>query len=141
MKFLPGILPVLLFLVTACGPASGQKTKPPDGYYPPGYNGDAWKGRVLRTKEDARSLTLIAVVKGKGETFVGVIEKGYLVEYKDGSIKPLKVSKIPVGMKLTVFYEQRTKKVNGKKVHYNLIIDMVPLVNRKKEYRVFRGYS
>jgi hypothetical protein len=70
-----------------------------------------------------------------------VIEKGYLVEFKDGSIKPLKVSKIPVGMKLTVFYEQRTKKVNGKKVHYNLIIDMVPLVNRKKEYRVFRGYS
>lgn len=65
MKFLHGILAVMLFLVAVCVPASAQKTTPPNGYYPLSYDGDAWKGRVYSTDENARSLTLIAVVKGK----------------------------------------------------------------------------
>lgn len=69
-----------------------------------------------------------------------MLDEGYLVDYRDKGIQPLLVSKIPLGMKLTIFYERRTKKVGGKKVHYNLIIDMIPLANRKKEFRVFRGY-
>lgn len=124
------------------GFASAQHRTAPNGYYPPGYNGDAWVGRVIKVDSRTRSLTLVSVDKNrKKQTFVGVLDKGYLVRHKSGRIEPLKVSEIPGGLKVTVFYEQRTKKVNGKKVHYNVIITMDRIQNRRKQYLIFRGYG
>ena len=126
----------------SCGYASAQHRTAPNGYYPAGYNGDAWVGRVTKVDSRTQTLTLVSVDKNrKKQTFVGVLEKGYLARHKSGRIEPLKVSEIPLGLKVTVFYEQRTRKVNGKKIHYNVIVTMVPIGNRKKRYMIFRGYG
>ena len=140
MKFMNRTLPALLLLLAGCASASAQKITPPNGYYPASYNGDAWRGRVVKTDERARTITLSSVRGKEKQTFVGVVEKGYLVRYSDKSIRPLIFSKIPLGARITVLYEQRTRKINGRKVHYNLIIDMIPYTNRKRGYRIFRPY-
>lgn len=142
MRFVRRLLWTLLWVVVGCGFASAQHRTAPNGYYPPAYNGDVWVGRVEKVDSRTRSLTLVSVDKNrKKQTFVGVLEKGYLARHKSGRIEPLKVSEIPLGLKVTAFYEQRTKKANGKKVHYNVIITMVPIQNRKKQYKVFRPYG
>lgn len=141
MKTMRTLPLALLFLTMACVSASAQKITAPDGFYPPAYSGDAWVGRVTKVDDQARTLTLVSIDKRKKEqTFVGVIEKGYLVKHKSGRIVPLKASEVPLGLKVTAFYEEKTKKVHGKKIHYNLIFDMNPLWNRKTEYKLFQAF-
>ncbi len=54
----------------------------------------------------------------KSETFTGVLKDNYQVKMKDGSMKELNPSAFPKGTRLIVFYQAKTKKVDGNKVKY-----------------------
>jgi hypothetical protein len=122
------VLVVLLF--GAAGLAHREIA--PDGYYPYGYNGDAWVGAVVKADDATRAITLEDTYKGKKETFVGVLEEGYLAQHKSGAAAELKPSDIPIGLRLTVLYFPTTKKVNGRKVHVNVIFNIDRIPNQKK---------
>jgi hypothetical protein len=66
--------------------------------------GESRTGTVISTNDSAREITLAVTDGAKKENFVGVVVDGYRVKMKDGSLRDLVVSQIPVGMKLAVHY-------------------------------------
>jgi hypothetical protein len=115
---------MLLFLAGVC---TAQHGTAPNGYYPMGYSGDTWTGEVTSTNDATREVALIYADKKKTETFVGVLQEGYKVKLKDGTLTELKVSTIPVGTRLRVYYMNKDRKVEGRKekVHEILRIDFL----------------
>lgn len=112
-----GRLSLVLFAMF-CTPSFGQHGSAPQGYYPLGYAGDIWTGEVVSTDDATREITLTYTDGKKSETFTGILKENYQVKMKDGSMKELKPSGIPKGARITVYYEARTKKVDGKKEKY-----------------------
>jgi hypothetical protein len=112
-----------ILIVFCFANAQAQKGTAESDYYPMGYNGDTWTGEVTATDGNKREITLIYKKKDKEETFVGVLEEGYAVKMKDGSMHVLKVSEIPAGMRIKVYYMSKTKKdASGVKTKFNQII-------------------
>jgi len=111
-------------LIVFCLPnAHAQKGSAEPDYYPMGYNGDTWTGEVTATDDGKREITLGYKKKDKEETFIGVLEEGYSVKMKDGSMHELKVSEIPTGTRIKVYYMTKTKKdASGAKIKFNQII-------------------
>ena len=83
--------------------------------------GDAWTGEVVTTDDSTREITIKFEEKGKTETFTGVLVEGYQVKMKDGSSHELRVSEIPAGTRVRVFYKTKRQEVGGKKVEINTI--------------------
>ena len=108
----------MVFLITFCVSVFGQHGSAPDGYYPPGYSGDTWTGEVVSTDDTTREITLTYTNEKKSETFTGVLKDNFQVQMKDGAMKELKPSGIPKGTRIRVFYQAKTKKVDGNKVKY-----------------------
>ena len=52
------------------------------------------------------------------------LKDNYQVKMKDGSMKELKPSGIPKGARITIFYQAKTKKVNGNKLKYYEIFEI-----------------
>ena len=107
-----------VFLMTFCISVFGQHGSAPSGYYPQGYSGDTWTGEVVSTDDTTREITLTYTNGKKSETFTGVLKDNFQVQLKDGSMKELKPSGIPKGARILVFYQAKTKKVDGNKVKY-----------------------
>jgi hypothetical protein len=61
-------------------------------------------GIVISTKDSTREITLAVGDGTKTENFTGVVIDNYQVKKKDGSLRDLVVSEIPVGTKITVQY-------------------------------------
>jgi hypothetical protein len=115
------IAPILIVFCIAN--AYAQKGAAEPDYYPMGYNGDTWTGEVTATDDIKRKITLSYKKKDKEETFVGVLEEGYAVKMKDGSMRELKVSEVPTGTRIKVYYITETKKdASGAKTKFNQII-------------------
>ncbi|HEY9432872.1 MAG TPA: hypothetical protein VI260_15520 [Blastocatellia bacterium] len=115
------IAPILIVFCIAN--AYAQKGAAEPDYYPMGYNGDTWTGEVTATDDSKREITLSYKKKDKEETFVGALEEGYAVKMKDGSMRELKVSEIPTGTRIKVYYITKTKKdASGAKTKFNQII-------------------
>jgi len=114
----------LAAILLATRPAFGQHGSAPPGYYPPGYSGDIWTGEVVSTDDTTREITLAYTNGTKSETFTGVLKDNYQVKMKDGSMKELKPSGIPKGARITIFYQAKTKKVNGNKLKYYEIFEI-----------------
>lgn len=106
---------LLLILISR---SLAQHGAAPDGYYPPGYSGDTWSGEVTSTNDDTREITLTYTKGAKTETFTGVLQEGYKVKLKDGTLHELKPSVITKGTYLMVFYMQKTRKEGDKKIKY-----------------------
>jgi hypothetical protein len=86
-------------------------------------NGDTWTGEVTAIDDGKREITLSYKKKDKEEIFIGVLEEGYSVKMKDGSMHELKVSEIPTGTRIKVYYMTKTKKdASGAKIKFNQII-------------------
>lgn len=82
---------------------------------------DVWLGTVISTNDTTREITL-ASGGGESETFTGVLKDHVSTKTKDGSIKELKPSDIPKGIKIIVYYEvKKVKADNGKVKSYNEI--------------------
>jgi len=63
-------------------------------------------------------ITLTYTKGPRTETFSGVLQEGYKVKLKDGTLHELKPSEISNGTHLIVFYMQRTRKDGDKKIKY-----------------------
>ncbi len=122
-------LPLTLFIFASA--AFGQHGTAEIGYYPAGYQGDTWTGVVVSASEQTGEITLSYAKGGKSQTFVGVPEAGCLVHEHSGATRPLKMSDIPVGKIIKVWYIEETKKVGGRKVKVNTIFLIDALANAK----------
>jgi hypothetical protein len=105
--------------------AQAQQGSAEPGYYPMGFNGDTWTGVVSSTNDETREITLTYTKHDKTQTFVGVLKEGYMLKLKDGTPHAVKVSEIPMGMRLKVYYMPRERKVDGRKVRYNEIFQFL----------------
>jgi hypothetical protein len=131
----------LILLLTLASSALAQHGTAENGYYPPGYNGDTWTGAILSANEQTSEITLSYTKGGKSQTFVGVPEEGYMVHEHNGQTRPLKMSDIPVGRTVKVWYTPATKKVDGKKVTVNIIFLIDAVANAKagrSDFKAFR---
>ena len=114
-----------MFLMTFCLAVFAQHGSAGNGYFPPGYAGDTWTGDVVSTSDAMREITLTYTNGKKSETFTGVLMVNYRVKsQQDGSMIELKPSDIPKGARIIVFYQAKTKKVNGNKVKYYEIFQL-----------------
>lgn len=111
-----------------------------NGYYPAGYQGDTWTGVVVSASEQTGEITLSCTKSGKSQTFVGVPETGYLVHEYSGATRPLRMSDIPVGKTIKVWYIPETKKVNGSKAKINTIFLIDAVANAKASRTYFMGF-
>lgn len=83
--------------------------------------GDAWTGEVVTTSDATREITLRHPDKTKTETFVGILEEGYKMKMKDGSLHELRISEITPGTRIRVFYKTKQQDVGGRKVKVHSI--------------------
>ena len=89
----------------------------PDAYYPNGYNGDIFSGKLASAEEGKQSITLVYESGKKTDNFTGSFEKPCDVPSKNG--QQMRASDIPWGTDLTVFYTPSTRKVGGQKQTQN----------------------
>jgi hypothetical protein len=132
-------LPLTLFIFASA--AFGQHGTAEIGYYPAGYQGDTWTGVVVSASEQTGEITLSYAKGGKSQTFVGVPEAGYLVHEHTGTTRPLKISDIPVGKVIKVWYIEETKKIGGGKVKINTIFLIDALANAMHNRVYFKAFN
>jgi len=131
----------LTLLLAGAGAALAQHGTAESGYYPEGYHGDVWTGVVVSANEQTREITLSYSKGEKTETFVGIPEKDYVVHEHGGSVRPLRMSDIPVGRTIKVWYIPTTKKVDGKKLTENTIIQIDIAANAHKRTTTFMAFT
>ncbi|HUJ29653.1 MAG TPA: hypothetical protein VLY23_00105 [Candidatus Acidoferrum sp.] len=135
------ILFLLIALFAFASSALAQHGTAENGYYPSGYEGDTWTGQVVSANEHTREITLSYTHNGKSQTFVGAPEDGYLVHEHNGPTRPLKMSDIPVGRIIKVWYVPETKKVDGRKVKVNTIFLIDAVANAKESRTYFKAFN
>jgi hypothetical protein len=94
----------------------------------------------VSASEQTGEITLSYTKGGKSQTFVGVPEAGYLVHEHGGATRPLKMSDIPLGKIIKVWYIEETKKVGGSKVKVNTIFLIDAVANAKAGQTYFRAF-
>lgn len=77
--------------------------------------GDTWSGEVQTTNETTQEITIQYVTKDKTETFTGVLRPGRQMTKQDGSNFELKISDIPIGMRVRLFAKSKEVTVGGQK--------------------------
>jgi len=95
----------------------------------------------MSASEQTGEITLSYTKGGKSQTFIGAPEAGYLVNEHTGATRPLKMSDIPVGKIIKVWYMEETKKVGGSKVKVNTIFLIDAVANAKAGRTDFKGFS
>jgi hypothetical protein len=101
-----------LFVLLLGGVVAAQQGTAPNNYNPVGYNGSIFSGRVVQTTDD--SITLSYVHGSKTDTF-----EAY--------------TKVQTAAVVTVYYEPKTVKVDGRKQKRNEVVGISFLeVNGRK---------
>lgn len=131
----------LAILLTVPIPLLAQHGTAPNGYYPDGYQGDTWTGIVRSVNPQNFEITLEYKKGKKTETFIGTPAEGYLVHEHSGQTRPLQPTDIPLGQKITVFYNSDAKKIAGKKVKINTIILINIAANAIPGPRQFKSFE
>lgn len=131
---------LLIALFAFASSAFAQHGTADNGYYPPAYAGDTWTGVVVSANEQNREITLSYTKNGKSQTFIGVPEDGYLVHESNGPTRPLKMSDVPIGRTIKVWYMSETKKVDGHKVKVNTIFLIDAIANAKVSRMDFKAF-
>lgn len=83
--------------------------------------GETVKGVVVSANEATREITLAYPDKDKTQTFVAVLESGYKQKLRNGTFRELAISELKTGLRLRVFYKQKTQMVDGRKVKVAII--------------------
>ena len=76
----------------------------------------AWDGVVVSANETTREITMNNLRGDKKQTFVVVLEAGYKQKLKDGTSRELSMSEFKPGLRIRVFYKERSEYVAGRKV-------------------------
>jgi len=111
---------VVLMVCAVASGAGAQKAKAPNGYYPQGFFGSIFTGRVESVNADTQELTLVYRKGKKTEQFVGRLESLCSLKGKNGTLQTFGVSEMQ-GMVLTAFYDSHSRKSGGQKVDENAI--------------------
>lgn len=75
----------------------------------------------MSADETTREITLNNLRGDKKQTFVGVLEPGYMQKLKDGTYRELHMSEFKPGLRIRVFYKEKPQEVSGKKVKVKMI--------------------
>jgi len=132
----------LVFFLSAADVSGAQYGTAENGYYPDKYFGSTFTGTVKSTNDETREVTLnfIDPRKSKDQTFVGVLDEGYSVQLKDGTLHELKPSEIRPGALIKVYYMPETKKVAGKKTTINTVILIGGTPNAHAQHVTFKPF-
>jgi hypothetical protein len=133
-RLVAALVASFLFITLADCSANAQKGTAPSGYYPSGYSGDIFSGEFVPS-DDASAIKLVYKNGSKTESFDGRIEAACEAPTQASPRikKELPLSAISAGTVLTVYYTPTAVKVDGKKVHTNLIWGIrFDLVNGKR---------
>ena len=132
-------LSIILLLVPTCQAQYGVAE---NGYYPPTYNGQTFTGVVVSTNDETREVTLNYTnpQDGQTQTFVGVIQKGYSVRMKDGSLREVKPSTMKAGATFRVYYSEANKKINGVKTTVKTIFLIAGYPDDTVHYLHFKAF-
>jgi len=113
-------LSVGFFLLCLGLPASAQYGTAPPAPYPIGYSGATFTGKVAETSDD--TITLTNTHGSKPEKFEGHTAAMCHMPVTKTTTEPLPLSQVQVGTVVTVFFEPKTVKVEGRKEHTNEIV-------------------
>jgi hypothetical protein len=111
------LLFALLFLPLI---GSAQYGTAPNNYYPSSYSGSVFKGVVTENSDDQIVLTFTK--DDSTQTFTARFETGCSVPTTPPGGPPIMPGYIPKGTEMTVFFNMRSKKVDGKKINENVAI-------------------
>jgi len=107
----------VLLLSTAL---AAQKGSAPNGYYPAGYGGSTFTGKVVQTSD--RTITLNYIHGSKTDVFEGYATAPCNVPSSATTESPLPLSNLQIGTIVTAFYQTKTTKVGGQKEKKNQVI-------------------
>lgn len=114
----------ILLLMSTCLLGMAQKGTAPNGYYPPGYSGDTFTGKVVETEQ--HKITLEYTTKSKTERFTGVITQPCMAPVKIKSevmAKELPLTDIPHGSVILVLYNtDKVKQPDGSQQDTHILI-------------------
>jgi hypothetical protein len=119
----------LFALVTFQAAANAQEGKAPTGWYPEGFKGHTFTGVLQSVDESTHHIRLTHASGYKTDVFVGALVKGYTTHLPDGTTRLLKVSDLPIGEHLTVYYMGEAKGSGWRKVHKVFLIEGYPNLN------------
>lgn len=108
---------VVLLLSTVVG---AQRGTAPNNYYPVGYNGSIFTGKVVQTTDD--SITLSYAHGSKTDTFEAYATAPCNLPATKTSTRPVPLSKVQTGAVVTIYYETRTLRVGGRKQKRNEVV-------------------
>jgi hypothetical protein len=133
---------MLLFILCYQVNTFGQHGTAGNGYYPSDYHGDTFTGEVTAVDDSTREVTMkyVDTKRGKEETFVGFINEGYTLSFKDGTTRELKPSNLRVGGRFKVYYTTKTSQVEGRKVKVNTIILIEGFPDATRRYWFFKAF-
>lgn len=110
-----------LFCVLLLGAAlAAQKGSAPNGYYPAGYGGSTFTGKVVQTTD--RTITLNYIHGSKTDVFEAYATAPCNVPSSATTTIPMPLSSVQIGAVVTVFYEGKTTKGGGHKEKKNQVI-------------------
>ena len=121
-RLVAALVALSLFTTIAICCANAQKGTATSGYYPMGYNGDIFSGEFV-SSDNAKIVKLVYKHGSKTDSFEGMIETPCQAPTRADphTTKEVHLSAIPAGTVLTAYYTPTTVKVDGKKVHTNVI--------------------
>jgi hypothetical protein len=120
---LRGLISCGLLMLVLNGTGSAQKGTAPNGYYPAGYNGATFTGSVVQTTDD--TITLNYVHGSKTDTFEAYAAAPCNLPSSKTTTQPMPLSKVQTGAVVTLFYEPKETKVDGKKQKKNQVIGIL----------------
>ena len=109
--------PIVLLLSAVM---AAQQGTAPNNYYPVGYSGSIFTGKVVQATDD--SITLSYVHGGKTDTFEAYATAPCNLPVSKTATRPAPLSIVQTGAVVTVYYETRTVKVGGRKQKKNQVI-------------------
>lgn len=106
--FLRRLLCSGLLMLVFSGTVVAQKGTAPNGYYPAGYNGATFTGRVVLTTED--TITLNYVHGSKTDTLEAYAITPCNLPSTKNTTQPMPLSQVQTGAVVTVFYEPKGRR-------------------------------
>ena len=117
---LRGLLCSGLLMLVFSGTVVAQKGTAANGYYPAGYNGATFTGKVVLTTDD--TITLNYVHGSKTDTFEAYATAPCNLPSTKTTTQPMPLSQVQRGAVVTVFYEPKETKIDGRKEKKNQVI-------------------
>jgi len=122
-EHLRGLIFYGLLTLVLSGTVAAQKGTAPNGYYPANYNGATLTGKVVQTTDD--TITLNYVHGSKTDTFEAYATAPCNLPSTKTATQPMPLSKVQTGAVVTLFYEAKETKVDGKKQKKNQVVGIL----------------